>query len=203
MPPRAGFSFSDARHYLPYFLMLLIFVVGVWLVLSAGGRLQPASGISITQPAPASVPPSTSLLWENFRTPLSILLTQIIVILIMAGLFRRLFRRIGQPPVMGEMIAGIVLGPSVLGWFYPPALSFLFPPSSLETLRQLSQIGVVLFMFIVGTELNLRLVREKGTAAVMISHASIIVPFLLGTTLSLFLYQTLASAGTSFSAFAL
>src|SRR6185369_9650338 len=200
MPPRPGFSFSDARHYLPYFLMLLVFVAGVWLVLAAGARLQPASGVPATTPAATS---STSILWENFRTPLSILLTQIIVILIMAGLFRRLFRGMGQPPVMGEMVAGIVLGPSVLGWLYPPAFSFLFPPTSLETLRQLSQIGVVLFMVIVGTEVNLRLVREKGTAAVMISHASIIVPFLLGTTLSLFLYQTLASAGTSFSAFAL
>jgi Kef-type K+ transport system membrane component KefB len=183
--------------------MLLVFVAGVWLVLATGARLQPASGVPVNQPAPAAATSSTSVLWDNFRTPLSILLTQIIVILIMAGLFRRLFRGLGQPPVMGEMIAGIVLGPSVLGWLYPPALAFLFPASSLETLRQLSQIGVVLFMFIVGMELNLRLVREKGTAAVMISHASIIVPFLLGTTLSLFLYQTLAPAGTSFNAFAL
>ena len=183
--------------------MLLVFVGGVWLVLVTGARLQPASGVPVNQPAPAATTASTGVLWENFRTPLSILLTQIIVILVMAGLFRRLFRRIGQPPVMGEMIAGIVLGPSVLGWLYPPALSLIFPASSLETLRQLSQIGVVLFMFIVGTELNIRLVREKGTAAVMISHASIIVPFLLGSTLSLFLYQDLASAGTSFSAFAL
>src|SRR6185295_5109618 len=201
MPPRPGFSFSDARHYLPYFLMLLVFVAGVWLVLAAGARLQPASGVPATTPAAATS--STSILWENFRTPLSILLTQIIVILIMAGLFRRLFRGLGQPPVMGEMIAGIVLGPSVLGWLYPPALACLFPASSLETLRQLSQIGVVLFMFIVGMEVNLRLVREKGTAAVMISHASIIVPFLLGTTLSLFLFRDLAPAGTSFNAFAL
>src|SRR6185369_7039720 len=203
MPPRPGFTFSDARHYLPYFLMLLVFVAGVWLVLAAGARLQPASGVPVSQPTPAAATSSTSILWENFRTPLSILLTQIIVILIMAGLFRRLFRGMGQPPVMGEMIAGIVLGPSVLGWLYPPALSFLFPASSLETLRQLSQIGVVLFMFIVGMEVNLRLVREKGTAAVMISHASIIVPFLLGTTLSLFLYHDLAPPGTSFTAFAL
>jgi cytochrome b561 len=121
MPPRTGFSFSDARHYLPYFLMLLIFVGGIWLVLTAGTHLQPANGVSATTPAPAAATSSSGVLWENFRTPLSILLTQIIVILIMAGLFRRLFRRIGQPPVMGEMIAGIVLGPSVLGWFYPPA----------------------------------------------------------------------------------
>jgi Kef-type K+ transport system membrane component KefB len=104
---------------------------------------------------------------------------------------------------MGEMVAGIVLGPSVLGLIYPPALLFLFPASSLETLRQLSQIGVVLFMFIVGTELNVRYLREKGSAAVMISHASIIVPFLLGTVLSLFLYRDLAAPGTSFNAFAL
>src|ERR1043165_485950 len=198
MPPRRGFTFSDARHYLPYFLLLVIFVAGVWFILAAGSRLHP-----VTVAAPASQAPSTNVLWENFRTPLSILLTQIIVILLMAGLFRRLFRSIHQPPVMGEMVAGIVLGPSVLGLISPAALAFLFPASSLETLRQLSQIGVVLFMFIVGTELNVRYVREKGSAAVMISHASIVVPFLLGTALSLFLYRDLAPPGTSFNAFAL
>src|SRR5215467_7535171 len=198
MPPGPRFTFSDIRPYLPYFLLLVIFVAGVWLILARGSRLQP---VTIGTPAPPV--PSTSILWENFRTPLSILLTQIIVILTMAGLFRRLFRRIHQPPVMGEMIAGIVLGPSVLGLIYPPALTFLFPASSLETLRLLSQIGVVLFMFIVGTELNVRYVREKGSAAVMISHASIILPFLLGTALSLFLYGELAAPGTSFNAFAL
>ena len=197
MPSGPRFTFSDARHYLPYLLLLLVFVVGVWLILAAGSHLGPVN------PTTVLTPPSTNVLWENFRTPLSILLTQIIVILIMAGLFRRLFRGLGQPPVMGEMVAGIVLGPSVLGLIYPPALSFLFPASSLETLRQLSQIGVVLFMFIVGTELNVRYVREKGSAAVMISHASIIIPFLLGTALSLFLYRDLAAPGTSFNAFAL
>src|SRR6185369_14041397 len=189
MPPRRGFTFSDARHFLPYFLLLVVFVIGVWLVLAAGSKLQPGT---VATPPPAS--PPTNVLWENFRTPLSILLTQIIVILTMAGLFRRLFRWIHQPSVMGEMVAGIVLGPSVLGLIYPPALLFLFPASSLETLRQLSQIGVVLFMFIVGMELNVRYVREKESTAVMISHASIIVPFLLGTALSLFLYRELAPA---------
>jgi K+:H+ antiporter len=201
MPPQRGFTFSNLRHYLPYLLLLVIFVAGVWLILAAGARLGPVNSTSVVTPQPRT--PSTSVLWENFRTPLSILLTQIIVILTMAGLFRRLFRWIGQPPVMGEMVAGIVLGPSVLGLIYPPALSFLFPASSLETLRQLSQIGVVLFMFIVGTELNVRYLRDKGSAAVMISHASIIVPFLLGTALSLFLYRELAPPGTSFNAFAL
>jgi K+:H+ antiporter len=180
--------------------MLLVFVAGVWLILAAGSRLEPATATSATLAAGTS---PTGILWENFRTSLSILLTQIIVILTVAGIFRWLFRRIQQPPVMGEMIAGIVLGPSVLGLIYPPALEFLFPASSLETLRLLSQIGVVLFMFIVGMELNVQYVREKGSAAVMISHASIIVPFLLGSALSLFLYRELAPAGTSFNAFAL
>src|SRR6185369_12667884 len=179
MPGRPRFTFSDARHYLPYLLLLLIFVAGVWLILNAGARLQPTNGIpTVSAKAPAA---PAGVIWENFRTSLSILLMQIIVILTMAGLFRRLFRRIGQPPVMGEMLAGIVLGPSVLGLLYPPALTFLFPASSLETLCLLSQIGVVLFMFIVGTDLDVRHLREKGSAAVMISHASIIVPFLLGT----------------------
>ena len=201
MPPQTRSTFSDLRTYLPYLLLLVIFVDGVWLILSAGAHLEPVNSQPVVTPKPQ--PPSSSVLWENFRTPLSILLTQIIVILMMAGLFRRLFQRIHQPPVMGEMVAGIVLGPSVLGLIYPPALSFLFPASSLETLRQLSQIGVVLFMFIVGTELNVQYVREKGSAAVMISHASIIVPFLLGSALSLFLYGELAAPGTSFNAFAL
>ncbi len=108
-----------------------------------------------------------------------------------------------QPPVMGEMVAGIVLGPSVLGLLFPQVMAFLFPPASLETLRLLSQIGVVIFMFLVGMELNIQHLREKGTSAVMISHASIIIPFLLGSGLSLFLYRDLATPGTSFHAFAL
>src|SRR5262249_54998011 len=128
MPPRRGFTFSDTRHYLPYFLMLLVFVAGVWLILAFGSRLQPANAATPALVAPTS---PTRILWENFRTSLSILLTQIIVILTLAGFFRWLFRRINQPPVMGEMIAGIVLGPSVLGLIYPPALAFLFPVSSL------------------------------------------------------------------------
>jgi len=190
----SGFSFSDRKNYLTYLLLLLVFVAAVWLILSVG---------PVTQTNTETSGSVSGNLWVNFRTPLSVLLTQIIVILAVAGLFGRLFRRIGQPPVMGEMIAGIVLGPSVLGFFYPQAMSFIFPATSLETLRLLSQIGVVIFMFVVGMELNVRHVKEKGSAAVLISHASIVVPFILGAALSLFLYNGLAPPGTSFSAFAL
>jgi len=181
--------------------MLVVFVGGVWLILHTGSRFDAANAMPASL---SSTPgPPARILWENFRTSVSILLTQIIVILILAAVFRRLFRSIHQPPVMGEMVAGIVLGPSVLGLISPDAMTFLFPASSLETLRLLSQIGVVLFMFTVGMEVNMQHVREKGSAAVMISHASIIVPFLLGSALSLFLYGGLAPSGTSFNAFAL
>ena len=192
----SGFSFLDRRHYFIYFLMLLFFVAAVPLILWLG----PTSPQTNTDASGSSW---TTILWQNFRSPLGILLVQIVVILAAAGVVSRLFRKMGQPPVMGEMIAGIVLGPSVLGFFFPEAMSFIFPATSLETLRLLSQIGVVLFMFIVGMELNVRHVKEKGSAAVMISHASIIVPFVLGTSLALFLYRDLAPPGTSFTAFAL
>ena len=176
---------------------------GVWLILAAGSGLTTVGPDTVTAPATTDQISFTGVLWENFRTPLSILLMQIIVILAMAALFRRLFRWLHQPPVMGEMVAGIVLGPSVLGLIFPQAMAFLFPAASLETLRLLSQIGVVLFMFVVGMEVNVKHLREKGTAAIMISHASISVPFLLGAALSLFLYRDLAPPGTSFHAFAL
>jgi Kef-type K+ transport system membrane component KefB len=187
-------SFLDRKHYFTYVLMLLLFFAAVGAILWFGSTPHTPSQTSGSL---------TDGLWQNFRTPVSILLMQVVVIIVVAGLFSRLFRRIAQPPVMGEMIAGIVLGPSVLGFFFPEAMAFLFPQTSLETLRLLSQLGVILFMFIVGMELNVRHVKEKGSAAVMISHASIIVPFILGAGLSLFLYRGLAPPGTSFSAFAL
>ncbi len=202
MPPQNGSRFSDIRHYLPYALLIIVFIGGVWAVLTTGSRMHSTA----PEPGTQTSSPLTTVangLNENLRNPLSVLLIQIIVIIIVAGLFAGLFRRLGQPPVMGEMVAGIVLGPSVLGLIFPEVMSFIFPATSLETLRLLSQIGVVLFMFVVGMELNVRHLREKGSAAVMISHASIIVPFLLGAALSLFLYRDLAPPETSFSAFAL
>jgi Kef-type K+ transport system membrane component KefB len=201
MPSQHGFRFSDLRHYLPYVLLIIVFIIGVWIILTLGARLNTSTRAVAT--APDALTSLTTGLKNNFRNPVSVLLLQIIVIIVVAGLFGRLFRRLRQPPVMGEMLAGIVLGPSVLGFFFPDAMSFIFPQSSLETLRLLSQLGVVLFMFVVGMELDVRHVREKGSTAVMISHASIVVPFLLGSGLSLFLYLELAPPETSFTAFAL
>jgi Kef-type K+ transport system membrane component KefB len=126
-----------------------------------------------------------------------------VVIIVIARLFGTVFRRIGQPPVMGEMVAGITLGPSVLQVIYPQASAFLFPPSSMGILGVLSQLGVVLFMFVVGMELDLQHLREKASTAIMVSHASIVVPFLLGAGLALTLYPSLGTSNSSFTPFAL
>jgi Kef-type K+ transport system membrane component KefB len=108
-----------------------------------------------------------------------------------------------QPAVIGEMIAGILLGPSCLGMLSPGAQAFVFPAASLGTLQLLSQIGVILFMFVVGIELDVQHLRQRAHAAVLVSHASIVVPFFLGVACSLLLYRTLAPAAISFRAFAL
>jgi Kef-type K+ transport system membrane component KefB len=137
------------------------------------------------------------------RSPLSVLLLQVILIIVVAKVVAAVFRRIGQPPVMGEMVAGIALGPSLLGWLSPQTSLFLFPPASMTTLSVFSQVGVVLFMFVVGVELDLQHLKERASSAIMVSHASIVVPFLLGSALALALYPSLAPENTTFTPFAL
>jgi Kef-type K+ transport system membrane component KefB len=134
---------------------------------------------------------------------LSLLLVQIAVVLIAARLVGLLFRRLHQPQVMGEMVAGILLGPSLLGWVAPAASARLFPVESLGFLNSISQVGLLIFMFLVGVELNPRLLRGKGHTALVTSHASILAPFLLGALLALFLYPRLSDDSVTFTGFAL
>src|ERR1700689_3180486 len=119
---------------------------------------------------------------------LFILVLQVAVVLTACRLTGALFRKFQQPRVIGEMFAGIMLGPSLLGWLAPHLSSALFPPSSLGDLNALSQIGVVIYMFLGGLALNPGELREHGHAAVLTSHVSIVAPFVLGSALALFLY---------------
>jgi Kef-type K+ transport system membrane component KefB len=96
--------------------------------------------------------------------------------------------KIGQPRVHGEILAGILLGPSLLGVVWPDALEYLFPSELVDALRVLAQMGVVLFMFLIGLELDLTKLRGNGHKALVISPASIIAPMLLGALLALWLY---------------
>jgi len=144
-----------------------------------------------------------STLIENLSHPLAILLLQIITIIVVARIFSFLFRKIGQPTVIGEILAGIFLGPSFVGWYFPEFSSFLFPLRSIPNLQFLSQVGLILFMFIVGMELDLKVLRKKASEAVIISHASIIFPFALGMGLSYFMYESFAPANVKFLSFSL
>jgi Kef-type K+ transport system membrane component KefB len=132
-----------------------------------------------------------------------LLLLQVGTILIVTRLVGRLFRKLHQPSVVGEMIAGILLGPSLFGWLAPSLSAALFPSGSLGYLNSLSQVGLLLFMFLVGLQLDLGHLRALGRAAVMTSQVSIVVPFIMGSLFATYLYPRLAGETKSFIGFAL
>jgi Kef-type K+ transport system membrane component KefB len=136
-------------------------------------------------------------------SPVFILLLQLLVVIAAARCAGVLFRRFGQTAVIGEMAAGIFLGPSFLGRWFPSIEAAVFPPSSLPPLQLLSQLGVVLFMFVVGTEVDLERLRHRARAAIAISPAGIAVPFCLGIGLSLFLHAAYAPPQVPLLTFAL
>jgi Kef-type K+ transport system membrane component KefB len=113
------------------------------------------------------------------------------------------FHRFRQPRVLGEIVAGILLGPSLLGWIAPDVQAFLLPPDVAPLLRIVADLGVILYMFLVGLELNTGHLRERGHAVIAISQAGIVVPFLLGSMLALALFGRFDSGNTGFTVFAL
>lgn len=193
------------RKHLLYPLIIGIFAALIWCIIVQGERLPS----SFTTETPAALPGHatgdglfTGLL-SHVQHPLSMLLMQIILILCVSRLFGYAARLIRQPAVVGEIVAGIVLGPSLLGWLWPAAMQGIFPASGLGNLQFLSQIGLAFFMFIVGMELDISKIRQKAHDAVMISHASIVIPFFLGVCLAYFTYRQFAPAQVSFLSFAL
>jgi Kef-type K+ transport system membrane component KefB len=188
-----------------YLSILTAVGLSIFGVLHLGAHL-PAPAGGVEKAAVVTTASSPSLLEglrQNFDSPLSHLFLQLVVIIAATRVTGRLFVFLGQPPVVGEMAMGVLLGPSLFGWLAPEVFQFVFPPPSLGPLKLLSQIGVCLFMFTVGMDLNLGLMKQKASTAVLVSHASIVIPFLLGTTLAYFLYTHLAAPGATFTAFAL
>ncbi|HUQ24899.1 MAG TPA: cation:proton antiporter [Burkholderiales bacterium] len=153
---------------------------------------------------PVAAPPAALLqgLWSNLDQPLGHLFLQLLVIIAVSRLVGKLFTRIGLPEVVGEMTAGILLGPSLFGLLAPTAFAFIFPPDSLGALKLLAQVGICLFMFAVGMEVNLQQVRSSARTAVAVSQASIVVPFLFGVGLAYWL-EELAGPRATFIDFAL
>jgi Kef-type K+ transport system membrane component KefB len=190
-------------------LLFYIITIGgltglVFTIIFFGKSLESNKVISHQHEATASTwQQFTETYYHNLTHPLAILLLQIFTIIVVARIFGFFCKKIGQPSVIGEIAAGIFLGPSFIGMYFPEFSHFVFPEKSLDNLKFLSQIGLILFMFVVGMELDLKVLKNKANEAVVISHASIVFPFALGAGLSFFIYETFAPSNVNFLSFAL
>ncbi len=191
------------RNTLFYFGVTGGFTLLIYWILSHGKELEMGRNLLSVKSSGGHWEDFLSSMSLNLHHPLAILLAQIITIIIVARFFGWIFRKIGQPTVIGEIIAGIVLGPSLVGMYFPEFSLVLFPIASLGNLQFLSQIGLILFMFVIGMELDLKVLKNKANDAVVISHASIVIPFALGIGLAYFVYHRFAPEGVKFLAFSL
>jgi Kef-type K+ transport system membrane component KefB len=186
-----------------YMIVIGIFSVLIYYIFDAGRALEAGRNITIREMVNDQWDDLISSFYSNLKHPLALLLAQIVTIIIIARLFGLLFKSIGQPIVIGEIIAGIFLGPTVVGHYFPGFSELLFPVHSLGNLQLLSQVGLILFMFIVGMELDLNILKNRAKDAVVISGTSIIFPFTLGIGLAYFIYKSFSPMGITFSSFSL
>ncbi|MDP2309275.1 MAG: cation:proton antiporter [Pseudomonadota bacterium] len=171
---------------------LSVLAVLAWGILQFGAQLYP-----VVSAAPLAVSDTGAL----HLSALALLLVQMAVILAVSRVTGIAFRRIGQPLVVAEIVAGILLGPSGLGAIAPDVLLAVFPPEGMDALSAVSQLGLVLFMFVVGLEFDFELVKARGSLALVISQFGMVVPFLLGGLLAIGLYPVFADPGVPFIAF--
>jgi Kef-type K+ transport system membrane component KefB len=186
-----------------YITTIGFFSYAIYWIIIFGSRLELGKKIRLPVASNSQWTEFKKTLFHNLEHPLAILLIQILTIILVARFFGWFFKKIGQPTVIGEILAGILLGPSLLGLYFPEFSLALFPKESLGNLQFLSQIGLILFMFVIGMELDIKVLKNKANDAVVISHASIIIPFALGMGLAYFVYDSFAPEGTQFISFAL
>jgi len=194
---------KNLRNTVFYIAVVVFFSVLIYLTLQNGKSLEDGREIVSQASGVGQWEDFLASLQHNLKHPLAILLVQIVTIIFVARFFGWICKKIGQPTVIGEMIAGIVLGPSLVGTYLPEYSALLFPDGSKGNLQFLSQIGLILFMYVVGMELDLSALKNKAKDAVIISHASIIIPFTLGLGLAYFIYTQFAPEGVEFMAFGL
>ena len=202
------------KKFLTYVLIVGVFVSLSWYVIEQGNHIVRQNQVISTDQSvihddkakPVVLDFKTNLIDQfltNIKYPLSILLLQVIIILFTSRLFGFIFSKLGQQTVIGEILAGVFLGPSIFGWISPELFAVIFPHNSFLSLQFLSQIGLVFFMFVIGMELDLSKIKSKAHDAIIISQVSIIFPFFLGTCVSYYTFQELASKNISFLSFAL
>jgi Kef-type K+ transport system membrane component KefB len=176
------------------YLLLFVAAVGVFFLIRFFGEHSAHGPVA---------PVAASQEHETSHSALPRVLIALVTIMVTARILGVAFQWIGQPRVIGEVVAGIVLGPSLLGRISPDSMEFLLPVTVMPTLGSFAQLGVILYMFLVGLELNSGLLRSRAHATVAISHASIVAPFLLGALLALGAYSRYAPEGVTFTSFAL
>jgi Kef-type K+ transport system membrane component KefB len=178
-----------------YALTIVISVLVFFVIRHKGEALQAPTTTGLAGPTVAAAGRSGEVLVH--------VLLALLVIIALARLVGAVFKFMHQPPVIGEILAGIMLGPSLLGRISPETYNYLLPASIAPHLAILSQVGVILYMFLVGLELDTSTLRKGTHASVAISHASIILPFTLGSALALLVYPILSSSNVPFTPFAL
>jgi Kef-type K+ transport system membrane component KefB len=181
--------------YLAYIVMLAVGVGGFMAIRHFG--------IDLGAPRPAESDILVAGAAKLRMDALMHLLLALAVIIITARGLAALCVKLNQPPVIGEVVAGLMLGPSLLGRIAPSAAAYVLPQSVAPFLGVLAQVGVVLYMFLVGVELDLSRIRGRVHSTVVISHASIVTPFLLGSGLALLLYPRFSNSSVPFTVFCL
>jgi Kef-type K+ transport system membrane component KefB len=176
--------------FIGYSLMVVATIAAFLVIRTFGEQLE--------APAPVAAGPGEAPLQPG--DVLVHVLIALVAVIAVGQLLARLFAFIHQPPVIGEVMAGILLGPSLIG---PDASAWILPHKVAPFLGVISQLGVILYMFIVGLELNAGLIKGRARAAVATSHASILLPFFLGSLLALVLYPRLSTSDVPFTNFAL
>ncbi len=188
--PSAPFVNSAAGRegvILPYLLLVCVpAAVSGWILVNVP---------SASAPVAAARP-----VHEAAGVPLAL---QILAVLVAARVFGTLAQRLGQPRVVGEMAAGIFLGPSLLGRMAPSISATLFPADGLAGLNALSQLGLILFLFVVGLHTDSGELRGRGRSVLLISHASIALPMLLGAGIAVYALAGFVPPGVGLDGFAL
>jgi len=194
---------KNFKQTLIYIGILGAFFTIIYWVLHFGETLESGRNIIVKQLESSYFSQFIESIAHNLVHPVGMILAQIVTIIIVSRIFAYIFRKIHQPTVIGEIIAGIALGPSLLGMFFPEFSTALFPANSLGNLNLLSQVGLILFMFMVGMELDFKVIQTKVKDAVVVSNAGILIPFTLGIGLAYFIYESFAPDNVAFLSFGL
>src|SRR4051794_4669533 len=184
----SGTTPRPARPWLP-----VAAYAGVLAAAVAAFFLIRAYGETLTAPAPE---PGTSAgvgTATGGGHPLFHVLLTLAAVIALGRILGKAFTYVGQPPVIGEVVAGILLGPSLLGRLSPEAMATLLPKGVEPHLQVVAQLGAILYMFIVGLELNTGQLKAIARSVLAVSHVSIVLPFVLGAALALWLYPALSN----------